>query len=103
MSEVWKDVVGYEGRYQVSNLGRVASIGRYGIPEYRKILTSNWNSHGYIRANFYSEDGKVRSFMVHRLVAQAFCLITLRNCKWIIWMAINGTIQFLIWKWSLNL
>ena len=28
-SEIWKDVVGYEGLYQVSNLGRVKSIGRF--------------------------------------------------------------------------
>ena len=38
--EVWKDVVGYEGLYKVSNLGRVKSLDRYviisDIPRYRK-------------------------------------------------------------------
>nr|MDF9460654.1 NUMOD4 domain-containing protein [Lactobacillus amylovorus] len=36
MKEIWKDIQGYEGRYQVSNLGRVRSLDRY-----------SWNGYKY--------------------------------------------------------
>lgn len=38
MVEIWKDVPGYEGRYQVSNMGRVKSLER-------KVRSVNWYSH----------------------------------------------------------
>lgn len=66
--EEWKDIKGYEGLYQVSNLGRVRSIG-YG--KERILSSSNICHYGYIKVNLYKE-GKKNTFKVHRLVAQAF-------------------------------
>jgi len=60
---MWKDVSGYEGLYEVSNLGRVKSK--------RKIISSVDDGKGYPRLHL-SKDGKAKSFRVHRLVAEAF-------------------------------
>ena len=62
--EVWKPVEGYEGLYEVSNLGRVRKI------EYR-LLKSKSQNGGYQRIGL-SKDGKQKQFLVHRLVAEAF-------------------------------
>lgn len=65
MEEIWKDIKGYEGYYQVSNLGRVQSIKK------RKIFRNNKNSRGYIVVTL-TKNNIERSFAVHRLVAQTF-------------------------------
>ena len=69
MDEIWKDVVGYDGKYQVSNLGNVKNNrGRILKPQPRK--------HGYLSVWLYGgehisgRNGK--QFSVHRLVAGAF-------------------------------
>ena len=75
--EIWKDIAGYEGLYQVSNLGRVKSLERtvrYGrgyrtIPE--KILKTNKKKCDYLKLNLWKE-GKAKNHRVHRLVAQSF-------------------------------
>ncbi len=66
--EVWKDVVGYEQRYQVSNLGRVYSKIT------KKILKQNLHTNGYftIATKIGGRNGKDVCFRVHRLVATAF-------------------------------
>lgn len=64
MDEVWKDVVGYEGLYMVSNTGKVYSCIR------NKIMT-DCDSHGYRHLGL-TKKGKERKHVVHRLVAQAF-------------------------------
>lgn len=64
MAEVWKDIEGYEGIYQVSNLGRVKRFSA------DRIL-SPANNLGYHKVGL-SKDGKVTQFKVHRLVADAF-------------------------------
>jgi hypothetical protein len=77
MKEVWKDIVGFEGFYQVSNLGRVKSLEKkvpygYGlrtIPE--RILKNNINQCGYCYVVLYKDTCK-RKHKVHRLVAEAF-------------------------------
>ena|SRR5699024_1779494 len=76
--EVWKDVVGYEGYYQVSNFGRVKRVGRSitgknGVTRYWKgrILTQTTNPDGYPMC-ILSKNGKTNLFGVHRLVAIAF-------------------------------
>jgi hypothetical protein len=76
MKEVWKDVEGYEGLYQVSNLGRVKSlpkmIGRgvqYHVGE--RIITPHKAPNGYLRLHL-DKNGKRAFFSVHRLVAKAF-------------------------------
>ena len=75
--EVWKDVKGYEGYYQVSNLGRVKSLERV-IPHSRfgtqklkeKILTEQINK-GYAQVTL-SKDGEQKKPLVSRMVAIAF-------------------------------
>lgn len=61
--EVWKDIKGYEGLYQVSNWGRVKRVGKY-------ILAQGY-VHGYLKV-VLSKDNKCKNFRVHRLVADAF-------------------------------
>lgn len=78
MEEIWKDIEGYEGWYQVSNLGRVRSVERYvnykktGL-SFRKsrILKLKSDYYGYRSVNL-SVNCKVKTYKVHRLVAQAF-------------------------------
>lgn len=66
MEEVWKPVVGFEDRYEVSNLGRVFSI-RSNV-----VLTpvGIWRNRAYCGVALY--DGKFHTKAVHRLVAEAF-------------------------------
>lgn len=75
MEEVWKDIKGYENKYQVSNFGnvrskdRLDSAGRNRIKgQSLKVVIGN---HGYKRLNL-CKDGKPRLWLVHRLVAEAF-------------------------------
>lgn len=73
-NEIWKDIPGYEGYYQVSNYGRTKSVDRYvnhfsGILVKRKgkILKPIQHSNGYITVNL-----KQKSYLQHRLVWEAF-------------------------------
>ena len=61
-NEIWKPVKGYEGLYEVSNLGRVRRDGN--------IIKSNVGKHYKILR--LSSKGEVKTFYVHRLVAEAF-------------------------------
>ena len=61
--EIWKDIKGYEGLYQVSNLGRVRRRS--------KLLHLNTNTHGYKHITL-SKDNVQKTAVVHRLVASAF-------------------------------
>ena len=74
MREIWKDIEGYEGLYQVSNLGRVKSLQMYANGGYKKrvkILKPCNNGNGYYVV--YLMKNKKRSVnYIHRLVAQAF-------------------------------
>ena len=63
--EVWKDIKGYEGYYQISSFGNVKNI------KTGKILIGDTNNIGYRRVWLYTPIKK-RMF-VHRLVAEAFC------------------------------
>lgn len=71
MEEIWKDISGCEGKYQVSNFGRIKSLkDKYG--NYReKILKGSKDKDGYLIVSLYKE-GKMNNFKVHRLVAQTF-------------------------------
>ena len=74
MSEEWRDVKGYEGRYQVSSMGRVKSLERkdcLGRTVKERILKPNVVGRGYLRVILYA-GGKTRTFFVHRLVCEAF-------------------------------
>jgi hypothetical protein len=69
--EIWKDVVGYEGIYQVSNQGRVkrAAGGQGAVAGRIRRLTLD--TFGYPHLLLY-QGGKHKVFRVHRLVAEAF-------------------------------
>jgi hypothetical protein len=80
--EQWKDVPGYEGRYQVSDLGRVKSLPflqryllRTGVEAFRRtrerILAVHPQNGGYLLAHLYLDNKRV-AFTVHGLVARAF-------------------------------
>ena len=59
--EIWKDIKGYEGLYQISNLGNVRSVKR------EKLLRPFENSAGYLRVKLQS-----KAWFIHRLVALHF-------------------------------
>lgn len=69
--EIWKDIVGFEGRYQVSNLGNVRSLNykRLGIINE---LSPAKEKDGYLYVSLYSQPNKQHHKKVHRLVAEAF-------------------------------
>ena len=69
-SDVWKDIKGYEGAYQVSILGRVKSL-KYRKLNKEKILIEFTNWRGY-RKDGLCKNGKKIRFYVHRLVYTAF-------------------------------
>ena len=71
MKETWKDVIGYEGLYQVSNLGRVKSLPRNGTILTARLLTPSFDGWGYEQV-ILSKDNKRKCAKVHRLVATAF-------------------------------
>lgn len=63
MTEEWKDILGYENLYFVSNLGNIKSS--------KKIISQQDNGKGYLVVHL-SKNGKPRWLLVHRLVAKAF-------------------------------
>lgn len=78
MKEIWKPVVGYEGFYEVSSIGRVRSLAR--IVECNdgrkrkikdRILKCSRNSGGYYGITLH-KDGCTKSVNIHRIVAEAF-------------------------------
>lgn len=76
--EEWKLIKNYEGLYEVSNLGRIRSLdklvkGRKGTEYIKKgkILKQIKHVNGYMKIGL-TKDGKRKTFLVHRLVAEAF-------------------------------
>ena len=69
--EIWKDIKGYEGLYQVSNLGRIKSLN-YNHTKKEKIRKiDEYSNKGYSSILLCGENGK-KKLLVHRLVAKAF-------------------------------
>lgn len=82
--EVWKDISGYEGLYQVSNLGRVRSLNYNRTGEIR-ILKPIVNKFGYCVVWLCNESGR-NNRQIHRIVADAFldkvdkfCIVNHKN------------------------
>lgn len=71
MEEVWKDIIGYVGLYQISNYGFVKSISRNGTSSEDKILQLHKDKDGYSNVSLI-KDGRRLKFLVHRLVAIHF-------------------------------
>lgn len=79
MNEIWKDVEGYEGRYQISSCGRVKSLsrkmwnGKVWWQSEEKVLTNFKKSKGndYVYVNL-KKNNKGKKFYIHRLMARAF-------------------------------
>ena len=78
MTEIWKDISGFEGLYQVSNFGKVRSLERNIVFKdgrcvhvKEKILKPCTNKKGYLFVRL-SKNNKGHEGKVHRLVAQAF-------------------------------
>lgn len=77
--EIWKDIIGYEGLYQVSNLGRVKALDRYKISNGGKYLIKEHimkpNTQGtcdYHRVGL-TDNNRIRKYhTIHKLVATAF-------------------------------
>lgn len=76
--EVWKDISGYEGLYQISDFGNVKSITRMVKSNHgnfrlqrEKLLKVRLNNKGYYTVILY-KDSHPKTFFVHRLVAIAF-------------------------------
>jgi hypothetical protein len=78
MIELWRNAVGYEGFYQVSNLGRVRSMDRWierSTGRYFKkgqLMTPQLTRNGYYVVRIWNENGKRTTEGIHRLVAKAF-------------------------------
>lgn len=77
MNEIWRKVVGYEGYYEVSNLGRVRTT-----PHLRKAIQGEYMQKSIIRKPYLSKngyfvlnlskDGVIKTKYIHKLVAEAF-------------------------------
>lgn len=83
MEEIWKDIVGYEGIYQVSNQGRVRSLDRLSkeydnhgtmcrIKIRGRMMRGTPDQDGYLDVCLYNDAQNPKYFRVHRLVAEAF-------------------------------
>lgn len=79
MQEIWKDVVGFEGLYKVSNFGNVMGMGKSWVcgmynkirTKPKSILPKSTNTSGYHQI-WLSKNKNGKNYRVHRLVAEAF-------------------------------
>lgn len=69
MKEIWKDIEGYEGLYQISNLGNVRTL-HWNRTNKTRLLTPFMNS-GYLRIGF-RQNYILKNYLIHVLVAKAF-------------------------------
>jgi hypothetical protein len=70
-SEVWKDVIGYDYQYQISNLGRFKRVTAYTKRHTGFITRGVFDKFGYLRVNVV-ENKKAKTLKVHRIVTYHF-------------------------------
>lgn len=68
-NEQWKDIEGYEGKYQISSNGKIVAINYRGTGETKEVRPRK-DKDGYLIVNLYK--GERKTYRVHRLVAKAF-------------------------------
>ena len=72
MQEIWKDIPGYEGKYQISNLGNVMSLHFKRSLTNKKLLKPMPDGrYGYLKV-MLRDNGNYKMKTIHRLVAEAF-------------------------------
>lgn len=71
MEEEWRDIPGFDGKYQASNLGRIRSTRFYGKPRI-KLIKPLYNRNGYQKVILIDDNSKHHQMLIHRLVAMAF-------------------------------
>lgn len=64
--EIFKDIPGYEGKYQITSWGRVYNVDR------GSFITPEHHHKGYLRVDLFDRNGKRTHYKVHRLVGMAF-------------------------------
>lgn len=72
--EIWKDIAGFEGIYQVSSLGRVRSLTRkvWNYTKPGRVLKPHMKPNGYLQVSLKSPERSEKHFYIHRAVAEAF-------------------------------
>lgn len=78
-NEIWRDVVGYEGLYQISSCGRLRSMQKRGSTE--EMICKPFYQDGYARYTLRKGGGK-KHFLAHQLVAKMF-IPNPRGCKYV--------------------
>ena len=85
MDEVWKDINGYSGVYQVSNFGRVRSIDHLDCNKRNRIkgriLKPGLKSNGYFQVALSDSTGKSKNYYVHKLVMETFVGECPKDCE----------------------
>lgn len=71
MKEEWRDIPGYEGRYQISNLHRVKSLPKR-TRKGERLMFPKISTAGYLTVGLFDKEGKKHTCQVHRLIAEAF-------------------------------
>ena len=78
MKEIWKPICGYEGLYEVSNIGRIRSLDRrvknrhgFAVKKGKLIATAKVSGNDYRKVSLW-KNNKGENALVHRIVAQAF-------------------------------
>lgn len=78
MSEIWKDITGYENLYMVSSAGRIKSVDRYvknrngvALKKGKILAPAKIDKTQYLKVSLW-KNNKQKTFLVHRLVAEAF-------------------------------